>query len=789
MPQWSNKRVPPEGPDDARIVFVGEAPGRTEEELLRPFVGGAGRVLDGLLVDAEIVRSSCYFTNLVKYRPKGNDFSNFYEGKEPKQILLDGVAEVTREIGIIQPNVIVPLGAEALKWLTSKQGITKWRGSILKQTSDLGLGWGKPWKVIATFHPAAVLRQWQLRPIVLFDFQRIREQSTFPEVRLTNRNCVINPSYELIMLELDRLALGRSRIAFDIETETDQITCIGLSDAPDWAICIPFWYGSSGSLWSRQQEAEIWTKLKTLLENPQIGKIAQNAQFDMTILADQMDINVQGLYIDTMIAAHLCYPELPKGLDFLASLYTDQPYYKDMIRSGNMNDYFTYNALDACCTFEVATEVEKELQELGLWSFYRDYLHKLIDPLMRISRRGVKINTALRKEATREYREKLEHLQTRLTQLVGHELNVGSPKQMQEWLYDKLGLPKQSRKRGRYGKKTITADGEAIKELHRKAPRPEFEVILDIRKTRKVLSTYLEAPVDQDGRIRTTYLITGTETGRLSSRESVHGTGTNLQNIPKGIVRKLFVPDEQNLFVSCDLSQAEARVVAYLAGEDALIRLFQDGGDIHRLNAANIYRKELGLVTTKERQMAKRVIHASNYGMGPVTFAKNAGISVSEARDLLNIYFATYPGIKLWHLRTVSELRKSRTLTTPLGRRRLFMGTFNEALKKEAYAYVPQSTVSDILNQGLIELDNALPPGSEIMLQIHDSVLVQCSREQFAQVCEICVRCLTRPVYVEGRECTIPVELEAGYNWNDLKSVTSPYQVPVFDTGQSIGGI
>lgn len=152
MSQWSDKRVPPEGPDDARIVFVGEAPGRTEEELLRPFVGGAGRVLDGLLVDAEIVRSSCYFTNLVKHRPKGNDFSNFYDKKLPKQILTNGVEEVCRELEIIQPNVVVPLGAEALKWLTNKQGITKWRGSIIS------VGFENARKVIATFHPAAVLR-------------------------------------------------------------------------------------------------------------------------------------------------------------------------------------------------------------------------------------------------------------------------------------------------------------------------------------------------------------------------------------------------------------------------------------------------------------------------------------------------------------------------------------------------------------------------------------------------------------------------------------------------------
>lgn len=782
MSDWEQTRVPPKGPQTSKILLCGESPGQKETELLEPFVGAAGKILDDLLLESGIERSQCYLTNLVKYRPRGNDFSVFYDDKrQPKQILTDGITEVLDEIMLVRPNLVVLLGAEPLKAITGKVGITKWRGSILSATMPDGL----QVKCLATFHPAAVLRNWEYRPVALFDMQRANEQSVYPEVNVKERVLVTNPTYNEVITELTRLK-SSEYVSFDIETETNQITCVGFSDSASWAICVPFWYGASGSLWSRDQELEIWTLIKELLESPTVKKIAQNAQFDCTMLADLMDINTQGLWMDTMIAGHLCYPELPKGLDFLTSIYTDQPYYKDMIREGDMVRYWQYNCLDACCTYEVAHEVKKELKDLGMWEVYTDYVHKLIEPLMEISRRGVKIDLPLRKVAVKQYRNKILELQTELNTIVGHELNVNSPKQMQEWLYKDMGYkPKFKRRENNVVANTVTADEEAIREIARTNPRREFDIVLEIRGLKKVLSTYLEAKLDPDGRIRTTYLITGTETGRLSSRESVHGTGTNLQNVPKGIARRLFLPDGENIFVSGDLSQAEARVVAYLAGEDSLIRLFETGGDIHRRNAAAIFRVHESSVTDKQRQLAKRVVHASNYGMGPVTFAKQAGIPLYEARRLLNAYFATYPGIKLWQMQVVSKLNRSRQLSTPFGRKRLFMGTFNESLKKEAYAYVPQSTVSDMLNTGLLLLHSQLPivPGAELMLQVHDSVVVQCPPMAMSVVCDMIKRSLEQPIQITGvdgvaRTCKIPCDLQAGYDWDSLEKISSPFIVP-----------
>jgi DNA polymerase-1 len=307
-----------------------------------------------------------------------------------------------------------------------------------------------------------VLRNWEFRPVALFDIQRAATQMKFPELTLRQRTLVTNPSYSEVIAELTRLK-SSEYVSFDIETETDQITCVGFSDNPSWGICVPFWYGASGSLWSKDQELEIWDLIKSLLEGPG-KKIAQNAQYDCTMLADLMGIHVNNLWMDTMIAGHLCYPELPKGLDFLTSIYTDQPYYKDWIREGDMQKYWQYNCLDACCTYEVAFEVKKELEGLDMWGVYTNYLHKLIEPLMAMARRGVKIDLPLRKVAIKEYKDRITVLQTELDSLVGHELNVSSPKQMQKWLYEEIGFKPKYKRREKNGTSanTVTADEEAF---------------------------------------------------------------------------------------------------------------------------------------------------------------------------------------------------------------------------------------------------------------------------------------------------------------------------------------
>jgi DNA polymerase-1 len=759
---WSEKRVEGVGPTPAKLMLIGEAPGQHEDEQGIPFVGMAGRVLDDMLLEAGLDRADIYITNIAKNRPNNNNFDNFTE-----EYLAKAKAEIQEEIAIVRPNAIVICGENALNVLTELKGITKWRGSVL--STRVG-------KVLPIIHPAAIIREWSFRPATVADLIKARRECDYPEIRCQQRNLITMPKYDDILLYLSSIKRDKHKVAFDIETETDQICCISFATSSTESMCIPFWFGSSGSFWSEEQEQMIWHKIKEVLEDETIEKVAQNAQYDMTVLYEKYGIRVNGLWLDTMIAFHSMYPELPKGLDFLCSLYTDQLYYKYLRRTDSMQDFFRYNCLDSAITYECSKKIYAEMVEAKMVDFYYEHMHSLIYPLMDITHTGVRIDTDEKKKAITQYKEEIESLGKALTLAVGHELNVNSPKQMQKWLYDELKLPKKFKSRKGKGTKTITTDEEALDDLYRETHNESLKIVIDIREHKKILSTYLEVKYDKEAdgseRARTSYLITGTETGRLSSRETVFGTGTNLQNIPKGIARRIFVPDDGKIFVNADLSQAEARVVAYLASDERLIKVFESGGDIHCKNAAGIFRKSEGEVTSEERELAKRVIHASHYGMGPITFAKTAQIPVANAKRLLNLYFSEYPRIKIWHMQVAAQVRKTRTLTTPFGRKRTFFNRWSESLVKEALAYVPQSTVADLLNLGLRRL-YAIYKGTDtnLLLQIHDAVLLQTPQVGWEEVARKVKETLTIPVLVGNRTLVIPVDVSVGSDWDGLQKI------------------
>jgi DNA polymerase-1 len=380
-------------------------------------------------------------------------------------------------------------------------------------------------------------------------------------------------------------------------------------------------------------------------------------------------------------------------------------------------------------------------------------------------------------------------LQSELNSLVKREVDVMSAKQMKELLYEEMNLAPQYKKR-KDGKTTLTADEEAIEKLARQNPSlsPIFDKVLGIRKDRKILGTYIENLFGEDGRARCSYIIGGddegvggTETGRLSSRESIFGTGTNLQNVPPGNCRKMFVPDEGRVFVEPDLSQAEARVVAYLAEEERMIEVFDGGGDIHQLTADSLPKDFVPSgsayqnVSNPLRLFAKKHVHAFNYGEGTRTFAMRAGVSMATAMVIRDGYFSAFPRIVGWHYEVQAALKRSRVMSTPMGRKRTFFGRWGDELFREAYAFVPQSTVADILNLALIRFEKSVPTGCrwELMLQVHDAFVLQCPKGEVERCMNVVRSAFDIPVYVKGRVLKIPIEVKVGENWQEMKKVTN----------------
>jgi len=630
-------------------------------------------------------------------------------------------------------------------------------------------------KVVPTIHPAAIMRQWELRPLAVMDLQRALEESEWASISPIYRYWEKIETLSELELKVDLYLKEAKYISFDIETCNYQVSCIGFADSEFNSFTVPICMYDK-SFWSEQDELKVWLQIKRLLESD-IPKIAQNANFDMFYLMSTMGIRVKNLWMDTMIAFHCLYPELPKSLATLCSIYTREPYYKDMIGT----EYYHYNCLDCLITYECAMAIDKELKELGMYDFYHNYINNVIPILLDMQLRGVRVDTKKRALAAEQIKGVMNSQQKKLNAAVGHEINVNSSKQMSDFLYRELGLPIQShRKTGK-----ISTNESALKNLAKLAPNSLFDVVIDIRESRKLISTYLESKVDPDGRFRCSYLLDGTESGRLASRMSSTGTGGNLQNVPKGIAREVFVPDKGKMFMAADLSQAEARVVAYISKEQGLINIFESGKDIHTQVASNIFNKEVEDVTKEERELAKRIVHASNYGMGARHFGELIGISQRDAQEKLNSYHAHFPNINIWHMEVARELRRSRTLVTPMGRKRMFFGRWNDALLRDGYSYIPQSTVADVVLKGMINIAACLPDGCNIVFNIHDEIVIQmpieykdkvvCSIIAYGDVPahsytmkQLMIHCMSVPVEIHNKTLIIPVNVKCGNNWNEV---------------------
>lgn len=616
--------VPAIGPTGACIMLIGEAPGAEEDVALEPFVGPAGRCLNELLSRSGVQRAACRITNVVKHRPPNNDISIYYEktkgGKpsdRPTEGLLHLFDAVRAEVEAVRPNVVVPLGKVALQALTGETAIGSWRGSILESPFIKGQ------KVIPTYHPSACLphHQPELSFLVVHDLKRVREESAMPEIVLPERSFIIEPSFSQVMQELTRLQRIARYVSFDIETRGNQIVCLGLSDDPSRAICIPF-VNDDGPAYSLEEEASIWRMLGRLWVMDK-RFVAQNAMFDCAYLAKQGLWPATGIWHDTMLAEHSLYPEHPKDLGFLASMYTREPYWKDEGRDWravrDWRRFWTYCCKDCSVTLEIAFAQEKELKELGVEAVHRHAVG-LIEPLLTMTLHGSPVDAGMARGLCLEFLAEVAEAQVILDESAGRPVNAHSPKQLKELIYGEWKLPVQRDRKT----KAVTVNEDALKALSVRHPSPAFDAILDIR-SKSIFANVCRKTAEADGaRLRCSWNIAGTGGGRLSSSESMFGEGMNLQNIPvKDDVRmrKLFVADPGKVLCYSDLAQAEARVVAYLAEELALIDIFNADGDVHARTAAAIFHISEAEVVADEalfeqgeskryRYRAKRTVHA-----------------------------------------------------------------------------------------------------------------------------------------------------------------------------------
>ena len=323
-----------------KIALIGEAWGEQEEYARKPFIGPAGQELDRMLADAGISRTDCFVTNCFNLRPANNDIgtlcvpksmggtvpgrSALVTGKYLRAEYSSEIDRLYRELEEVRPNIAVLLGNTACWALLGQTQVSKLRGAA-------NISPFLPWlKVLPTYHPAAVLRQYDLRPVTVLDLMKAKVECDYPSLKRPPREIWLEPSLSDIRDFKSRFIDGCADLAFDIETSHEQITCIGFAPDPGRALVVPFWdiRKPNGSYWpTLADELSAWKLVREILSGPE-SKVGQNGLYDIQYLWMRYGIPVNNYAHDTMLLHHSLMPEAPKGLDFLGSVYTNEVAWK-----------------------------------------------------------------------------------------------------------------------------------------------------------------------------------------------------------------------------------------------------------------------------------------------------------------------------------------------------------------------------------------------------------------------------------------------------------------------------
>jgi DNA polymerase I-like protein with 3'-5' exonuclease and polymerase domains len=477
--------------------------------------------------------------------------------------------------------------------------------------------------------------------------------------------------------------------------------------------------------------------------------------------------------------------------------------------------FLRYSALDSACMVEIHNNFWDSLDEEGYERTYKMTLD-LFPVLTFMQTRGMRVNHALLDETKQDVLRSAAEKQSELDELVGHPLNVNSPKACAQYFYVELGLPPILKPKT----KSITTDDMAMQRLVRgKAGQPglrQAKLVQEIRGLQKLYGTYLDIRFDEDDRLRGAYNPRGTKFGRLSSSQTVFGTGMNYQNLPQEF-KKFLVADDGYVLVEVDKRQAEWVIVAYFANDANMMNAIKSGLDVHVHTASLMFNlpaeviayenEVIGHETNAEkikqmrlddpilckiytpnwprgmslRQCGKKSNHGLNYDEGFMNFALLNEMEPGEAKKVVNLYHEIYPGIRKSYEVIKRQLEKDRTLTNCFGRKVRFMGDWGNDLWKSSYSMIPQSTVVDSLNQGMIRIYHdksiTVERNVDILAQVHDSILMQVPIEVaqnqplFESFIEKVYDYTSPTLSYNGNDFKIATDAKIGFNWGGKHKV------------------
>ena len=809
----------------AKLLILGDFPNQSSDRGEKPFLGQTGEFLDRVFSEIGYSnwRMDCWLTYVYRYKPPFNDIKQIKtvcEESEEKERLY-------KEILSINPNCILAIGPAALQTVAGVSKLLQYRGSILpSQIGDC--------KVVGTINPDHLIRSsddsgdydetkgmfsYVWKWVLSSDIKRAIQESKTAGFEYPKRDLHIARNSVDVSRFIDRGYKSSDRVFADIETiESTVPGCISLAWNKHEAISIPL-FSKVGkyeiSTIPTTDLAFIWQKLDWLFRTKKVA--GQNWKFDQVKL-EMMGFKFLGLKSDTSLKAHTINPEIPYvGLAFLASIWTREPYYKDegkefIFGKHSIDRWFLYNAKDSAVDCEVDEAQEKELEILSdvyktdLKGFYYNYITKLHGLYFDMEKVGFAVDDRIKIYLIAKYQVWAEHLQMELDAACGRHINFNSPKQVKELLYGHMRLKPID--------KDHSTGEDVIAKLLKDKVRDEYNRdilsnILEIRRVNKTLSTYLYALPDFDGRMRTQVRITGTETGRSSDSTLEPPVrpckiGFAFKTLTKhgdigSDIREILVTDAGYYIVNIDLSQAEARIVALLSLDDTLLKAF-DKIDIHKRTAAlALFTGQLNLSyefdpiadviakDSSERFIGKKTRHAGNYDMQWKEFMKQVisdcrrfhiqfTISSFSAQQILERFHAASPNLhQVFHKEVKDEIDTSRALINPFGRLRRFFDRPGPRLYKEAYAFLPQSTVKDRLTQSALEIKCKNYP-IKLVNEAHDSLTYLMPVGEYKDICKEIKPIMEKPIdfsscSLRRGNLVIPCDFEIGENYRELSKL------------------
>ena len=520
-----------------------------------------------------------------------------------------------------------------------------------------------------------------------------------------------------------------------------------------------------------------------LYEHPSILKVGQNLKYDLTVLS-RYGATLSGPMFDTMLAHYLVQPELRHNMDFLAEIYLhyrtihiDQligPAGKNQLTMRQVSPTLVcdYAAEDADVTLRLMKPLEAEMEKYGVRRVFDEIEMPLMPVLARMEMNGVRLDTTALAETNQLFNERMKRLEGEIYNLAGHEFLLTSPRQVGEVLFGEMHLSDKAKKTKSGQYQTSEAVLESLKTKH-----PIVEKILAHRALKKLISTYLEALPKlvnpHTGRIHTSFNQAVTATGRLSS------SNPNLQNIPvRGEdgreIRKAFIPEEGCTFFSADYSQIELRLMAHLSGDRNMIEAFRHGADVHAATAAKIFKKPLADITKDERRKAKTANFGIIYGISAFGLAERMEVSRTEARELIDNYFETFPGVRNYMTQSVDRARDMGYIETQFGRRRYLpdINSHNSIVRgyaeRNAVNAPIQGTAADIIKIAMIRIDERLRREqlkAKMILQVHDELNFSVYPEEKEKVERIVIEEMQ-----SAFPLSVPLVADSGYGQNWLEA-------------------